>query len=103
MSWGMPKTRSAVVPSWRVALLPRAHGDARGDVELGLDHGPERAERVEALGPAPLSVGALQIARGHVVGHGVAQHRLHGVLDRHAPRHAADDHGQLSLVVDLPG
>src|SRR5688500_6646324 len=35
------------------------------DVEVGLDPGADRGEGVEALGPCPLAVAALQVAGSH--------------------------------------
>src|SRR5512132_231941 len=70
-------------------------------VEVGLDPGAEGAEGVEALGPRPLAVGALQVARGHVVGAGEAEHGLDGVGRLEPADQLADDHGQLALEVDL--
>src|SRR4029450_1907172 len=51
------------------ALLAGLAVDQGGDgqvarVQVGLDPGAEGAEGVEALGPRPLPVGALQVARG---------------------------------------
>ena len=90
------------------ALLPDLAVDRRGDgqvgrVELGLDPRAERAERVEALGPGPLPVLLLQVARGDVVGAGVAEDDLVGPLRGHLPAEPADDDGQLALVVDPLG
>ena len=41
-----------------------------------VDPRAERAERVEALGPRPLRLAALQVAGGDVVGAGVAEHHV---------------------------
>src|SRR5204862_6940846 len=58
--------------------------------ERGLDARAERAEGVEALGARELLVFFLQVARGDVVGAGVAEDRP--LL--------ADDDGQLAFVID---
>ena len=45
------------------------------DVELGLDRGAERAERVEALRARPLAVALLQVAGGDVVARSCSRRR----------------------------
>ena len=73
-------TMSAVVPSCFTSPSSVVRDREVGGVEVGLDPRAERAERVEALGPRPLAVGALQVARRDVVGDGVAVDALGGVL-----------------------
>ncbi len=70
-------------------------------VEVGLDPRSERAERVEALGAGPLTVLGLQVARGDVVGDGVAEDHLGGVLGGDVAADAADHDGELGLVVHV--
>jgi hypothetical protein len=70
-------------------------------LELGLDPGAQRAERVVALAPRPLPVGLLVVAGGDVVGAGVAEHDLQRPLARHVAAQPADDDGELGLVVDV--
>ena len=72
-------------------------------VEVGLDPRPERAEGVEALGPGPLAVAALKVARRDVVGDGVAEDEVERVAGIDVPAQPADDHGELTLVADLAG
>ena len=76
------------------------HGEV-GRVEVGGDPRAERAEGVEALGPAPLLLGALQVAGRDVVGAGEAEHDVLDPLRRHLAAQPGDDDGQLALVVDL--
>ena len=74
---------------------------AQRRVGVGLDPGADRAERVEALGPPPLLLGLLQVAGRDVVGAGIAEDDVGGPLDRHLAAEPADDHGELTLVVDV--
>src|SRR5262245_21063704 len=67
--------------------------------EVGLDPRAQRAERVETLGPRPLAVANLQIARRHVVADGVAVDHLVDVVGVDVAADPADDHGELALVV----
>ena len=70
---------------------------------MGGDPGSERAEGVEALGPRPLSVTALQVAGRDVVGDGVAEDHLRHSGHRHLAADPADHHGQLTLEAQLGG
>src|SRR5918997_939493 len=95
----------AVLQLGGAGLLAHVPVDQRVDgqvarVKVGLDPGAERAEGVEALGPRPLAVGPLQVARGDVVGAGEAEHGLDGVGRLEAADQLADDYGQLALEVD---
>ena len=78
-------------------------GRGRSGVEVGLHPGAERAGGVEALGPGPLLLALLDVARGDVVGAGVAEDDVLDALARDLAAHAADDDGQLGLVVQLLG
>ena len=85
--------RSLVFESWRSSPLihvrsARLPGSATSSAVV--IHGPNGHGAVEALRARPLALGALQVARGEVVGHRVA-----GDL---AAR--AHDDGQLALVVE---
>src|ERR1700677_1099729 len=71
-----------------------------GGVRPGLHPGPERAERVEPLGPGPLPVPGLQVPRGDVVSAGVAEDHLVGALRWHLAAQPADDDRELPLEVD---
>jgi hypothetical protein len=86
----------------QLAVHRAGDGQVRG-VHGGLDPRPQRAEGVEALGPAPLVLGALQVARRDVVAAGVAQHHLRHPGGRHLPAHPADHHRQLRLVLHVEG
>src|SRR3569623_608665 len=59
--------------------------------------------RVEALAEEVLLVAELEIARGEVVEHGVAEYVLEGVFRCDAAAAAADDHGELHLPIELGG
>ena len=73
-------------------------------VQIRGDPWPERAERVEALGPGPLRVAALQVPRGDVVAAGVAEDRPFGAGPVHPARAGRADHDrQFGLVLDLSG
>ena len=89
-----------------VAVEVGLHADAVDEVlrvEVGLDPRAERAEGVEALGPGELHVGALQVARGHVVGDGVAEDHVGRLRGRDLAADPADHHGQLALEVQVLG
>src|SRR5690606_645929 len=58
-------------PVLAALAVHRARDADVGRVELGVHPRPDRAERVEALAAGPLAVGALDVARGHVVAAGV--------------------------------
>src|SRR5664280_931037 len=95
----MPCTSCEVRPACltsplSVVLMARSSGSM--SVEI---HGPSGAERVVALGPRPLPIGALLVAGGDVVGAGVAEHDVVRRLDRHITAEPADDDGHLPLVV----
>ncbi len=72
-------------------------------VHVGLHPGAQRAGGVEALGAGPLLLAPLHVAGGDVVGAGVAKDDVTHALAGHLAAHAADDHGQLGLVVQLFG
>jgi hypothetical protein len=94
-----------------VPVLHRFAIENRADAErVGIrdfvpchQHGAERAERVEALGLAPLAAAeiALPVAGGDIVGAGVAEDVVEGVGARDVLAALADDDGELALVVDL--
>src|SRR5215467_12816634 len=71
-----------------------------GRVGFGLDPRPQRAERVESLRPRPLAVPLLQVARGDIVGAGIAEGHAGRLAGRHVAAQPADDEGELALVVD---
>src|SRR5215470_14037628 len=71
-----------------------------GGVGFGLDPRPQRAERVESLRPRPLAVPLLQVARGDIVGAGIAEDHAGRLAGRHVAAQPADDEGELALVVD---
>jgi hypothetical protein len=73
-------------------------------VEIGDDPRADRAERVEALGPRPLRVAALQVTGGHVVADGVAEDRFLGAGPVEAAGAGGADHdGELALFLDAVG
>src|SRR5215510_143654 len=80
--------------------VDRGHQLQVGGVDVGLDPRPQRAERVESLRPRPLAVPLLQVARGDIVGAGVAGDHAGRLAGRHLPEQPADDEGELALVVD---
>ena len=82
---------------------PGAQAEAMGVTDLVRRHepGPRRAVGVEGLPERPRRGPPLPVAHGHVVEDGEAGHHRGGVGGRHVPTAAADDHGQLALVVDL--
>ncbi len=86
-----------------LAVDGELHGEVvgTGEVQVGLHPGAERAGAVEALGPGPLLLAALDVTGGDVVGAGVAEDHVLDALAGHLPAHAADDDGQLGLVVQL--
>src|SRR5690606_37767384 len=69
------------------------------EVELRLDDGTQRAERVEALRARPLTVRALQVAGGDVIGHGVAEYVFESAIDGDILRDAPDDDRELALEI----
>lgn len=73
----------------------------RRRIELRADGRTERAERVEALGPSPLAVLALEVARRDIVGDRVAEHVVEGIRRLHVLRDPSDHDGQLALVFGL--
>ena len=64
-------------------------------------HGPSGQKVSKPLPRCPLSVAALQIAGGDVVGDGVTQDVSIGRLRRDPAAGLTDDHSQLGLVLDL--
>src|ERR1022692_767966 len=89
-------------------LLPNlaVHGRAERQVARingCLDPRAQRAERVEPLGPGPLTIPGLQVAGGHVVGTRIAEDDAGGLSGGHLAAQPADDHRQLSLEVDPLG
>src|SRR3954451_17688731 len=74
-----------------------------GEVQVRLHPRPQRAGGVEALGPRPLLLALLHVPRGDVVGAGVAEDDVRHALARDLAAHAADDHGQFGLVVQVLG
>ena len=52
-------------------------------VELGLDAGPDGREGIEAFGPGPLPVSALQVTGGNIIETGVAQDIVQRFFHRH--------------------
>ena len=92
----------------RVRRLPLLAVDPALDREVGRiepdgDARTDRRERVEALGARVLHVLGLQLARGHVVEAGDAEHVVHRVGGFDARRAAADHHRHLRLVIDAAG
>ena len=90
-----PKIRSRVEPSWRSSPLTQVRSDRSlrvGELVGGGDPRPPRAGGVEALGPRPLRLAALEVAGADVVGDRVAGDLAPG----------AHDHGELALVVEAP-
>ena len=75
----------------RLAAHPRAHAERLGVGHLvgGRDPRPEGAERVAALGPRPLRLGPLAVARGDVVHHRVPEDVRERVGRGHVPRRAS--------------
>src|SRR5437764_927698 len=60
-----------------------------------------RAGGVEALGPRPLLLAALHVARGEVVATGVAEDDVAHALARDLLAHAADHDRELGLVLQV--
>lgn len=83
-----------------LAVDRRLDGEVVG-VHVGLHPGSQRAGGVEALGTGPLLLALLHIAGGDVVGAGVAEDDVLDALAGDLAAHAADDHGQLGLVVQV--
>lgn len=83
-----------------LAVDRRLDGEVVG-VHVGLHPGAQRAGGVEALGAGPLLLALLHIAGGDVVGAGVAEDDVLDALAGDLAAHAADDHGQLGLVVQV--
>src|SRR3990167_7920141 len=83
----------------RVTRLPRLAVDPEGDRErLGIrdlvggdEHRAHRAEGVERLALEPLAVTLLEVAGGHVVDDGVAEHVRERSLARDVAPRRADD------------
>src|SRR6185312_4931654 len=89
----------------RPGPLPDLAGDRGDQLQVGgldgrLDPRPQRAERVESLRPRPLAIPLLQVARGDIVGAGVAEDHVGRLAGRHLPAQPADDESELALVVD---
>src|SRR6266436_2663560 len=64
--------RGAVLPD--LAVDASLHSDAVPGVNFIADHGANRAERVETLGPGPLAVFFLQVTGGDIIDAGVAEY-----------------------------
>ena len=105
---GTSKIMSAVV--WSCMIWPLRMVLMRRVLGLGISSlvtmcGAERAEGVEALAAGELAAAeglvALPVAAGDVVGAGVAEDVVEGLLARHVLGGLADDDGELALVVDL--
>ncbi len=71
-------------------------------IEPVSDLRPDRTEGVEALGPAPLPVGLLQVAAGDVVDADVATDAPLRLLDVGIAQPRADHDADLRLELDLP-
>ena len=95
----------------RVGSLADLVADATDDVEVlwvrdlvgRHQHGTHRAEGIERLATHPLAVAELEIPCRDVVEAGVPEDGAEGLRDRDVARAPADDHGELSLVIDLGG
>ena len=75
--------------------------DDVGGIELGFDVRADGAEGVEAFGAGELDIGFLEVARGDVVGAGVAENvgeRVVVVTEMRAV--FADDDGEFAFVFD---
>ncbi len=97
-----PKTMSEVNPAWRTSPLTRQMTASRSNGSSSVSMaGPERAEGVEPLGPGPLAITCLQIPCGDVVGRGVSEDVLRGVLRLDVAGRFADDDRQFRLMVEL--
>jgi hypothetical protein len=78
--------------------------DDVGGVECGLDVRADRAKGVEAFGAGELHVGLLEVARGDIVGTGVAEdvgERVVVIAEMGAG--FADDDGELAFVLNALG
>src|SRR6185437_5641218 len=84
-------------------VVDRAGQREVGRVDLGFDPRAERAEGVEALRPPPLPFGPLQVAGGHVVGAGVAEHYIFHAFAGNLAAQPADHDREFGLEVDLFG
>src|SRR5664279_603373 len=62
---------------------------------------PDRTEGVEALGTAPLAIGLLQVACGHIVGAGETPYICHRFTCGDIPRPPTDHDPDLGLVFHL--
>ena len=90
------------------ALLADFAVDARfegevGGVEVGDDPGTERRERVEAFAARELNVAPLEIARGHVVGAGIAEHVTRGPPLAKRCGGLANHYREFALVMEVAG
>src|SRR5690606_41316331 len=65
-----------------------------GEAQVRLLPGAGRAGGVEALGPGPLLLAPLDVARGDVVGAGVAEDHVLDAFAGDLAAHPPDDHGQ---------
>src|SRR6266571_4806349 len=83
----------------RDAIHASCDGKIRG-IDLGLDPGTQRRERVESLGARELHIPILQISSRHVIEAGVSQDGMSRVTFRHISRVATDNDRQFGLRVD---
>src|SRR3954471_18986523 len=89
------------------SFLDDLAAEPRGDLQrrrigyVGLDPRTHWAEGVGALRAVPLSV-VTPVVRSDVVRAGVAEHEVRGTIGLHVAGGAADDDGQLALVLQSP-
>ena len=93
--------KSFVDPCWRTSPFTRVSIVSAGlGIHLVAHQGTDRAKRVEALGPRPLAVLLLQVARRHVVGQRISAHIAAPFVSAWTLRRApADDQRQFAFIV----
>ena len=95
--------RRVVLDDLAVDLCPQPLIAGRSELAGGHNHGPERAEGIEALAPGPLTVTELDITCRDIVGHRISKHVLEGGLDRDVLHPPANHDPEFDLPVDSLG
>src|ERR1019366_8140151 len=84
----------------QLAIHVGLHAYAFPGIEVRRHHRADRTKGVEPLGPGPLTIFFLQVARGHVVDAGIAVYvRAHVIPLAQAVTALADHDSQLAFVV----
>ena len=104
---GMSWIRFAVVPLALSTTSPLSENEIAASRQSNSSfvtiQGPRGAGGVEALRARPHRIALLQVAQGHVVDAGEAEHVVHGTFDGHVLRDASDDDRDLRLEVHVMG